>query len=66
MKKHAITNKKLTLRSLTLRHLAAVGGGYVAGAFPRETAAPSVCPVSCTTREPEGCATGDNCVIKIG
>jgi hypothetical protein len=60
-----LASKKLVLRSLTIRHLTAVAGGLVLAVFPRETAQPSVCPVSCLTGEPDGCATGDNCIVPI-
>lgn len=59
--KKILPAKKLALHALTVRNLALASGG--ADNFPRDTAQPSVCPVSCTTREPAGCATGDNCVI---
>lgn len=59
--KKILPAKKLALRALTLRNLSLASGG--ADNFPRDTAQPSVCPVSCLTREPGGCATGDNCVI---
>lgn len=63
MKKLSLSTKKLAIRALTIRDLTAIDGGYIAHEFPRNTAEPSVCPVSCTTTEPAGCATGDNCII---
>lgn len=53
MKKPAIVNKKLGLRPLTVRHLSLVDG---AGEFPRPTAKPSDCTISCATRG-AGCQT---------
>jgi hypothetical protein len=59
MKNTKPIKRRLELRALTLRNLS-VHGGRVAG---KDTYDPSACPVSCTTTEPHGCATGDNCVI---
>jgi hypothetical protein len=60
MKKIKPTLRRLELRAITLRNLTISGGK--AG---KATYDPSVCPVSCLTEEPHGCATGDNCVIKV-
>jgi hypothetical protein len=55
-----ITHGKLTLRSLTIQNLSHVSGGATAQRFPRETAQPSVCNVSCLPPKSDGCYT-DGC-----
>ena len=48
------TNQKLSLRQLTVHNLAHVTGG-IEQKFPRETAQPSVCNVSCLPPKSDGC-----------
>jgi hypothetical protein len=59
MKKPTVSNnKKLAFRSLTVRDLTAVEGGSLdPQPFPRPTAEPSACHISCATRDPAGCPT---------
>jgi hypothetical protein len=56
MKKIQKPARKFELTVLTLRNLTPITGG-AAQKFPRDTAQPSVCTVSCLPPKSDGCYT---------
>lgn len=57
MKKIQKSSRKLELTAITVRNLTEITGGIDAQPFPRPTAQPSACTVSCLPPKSDGCYT---------